>query len=98
MDINIFYICNNISIYISKCKRALVVNFMDNRIGNINMKRQLIESCRKAIEDGRCLGCTALEDENFIGNINCKYSKIPTVQESIKQIKINLGIQEKIEL
>ena len=71
---------------------------MDNRIGNIDMKRQLIESCRKAIEDGRCLGCTALEDENFIGNINCKYSKIPTVQESIKQIKINLGIQEKIEL
>ena len=71
---------------------------MDNRIRNINMKRQLIESCRKAIEDGKCLGCTALEDENFIGNINCKYSKIPTAQESIKQIKINLGIQEKIKL
>ena len=98
MDINIFYICNNISFYISKCKCTLVVNFMDSRIGNIVMKRQLIESCRKAIENSRCLGCTALEDENFIGNINCKYSKIPTVQESIKQIKINLGIQEKIEL
>lgn len=54
--------------------------------------------CKKAIEDGRCLGCTALADENFIGNINCEYSKISTAKESIKQIKINLGIQEKIEL
>lgn len=71
---------------------------MDNRVGNITMERQLIESCRKAIESGRCLGCTALEDEKFIGNINCEYSKIPTAQESIKQIKINLGIQEKMKL
>ena len=71
---------------------------MDNRIGNVVMKRQLIESCKKAIESGRCLGCTALEDENFIGNINCEYSKIPTAQESIKQIKINSRIQEKIKL
>lgn len=92
------YICYYISFYISKCKCALVVNYMDNRVGNITMKRQLIESCRKAIEDGRCLGCTALEDENFIGNINCEYSKIPTAQESIKQIKTNLGIQEKMKL
>ena len=98
MDNSVFYIHNNISSYISKCKCALVVNFMDNRIGNIDMKRQLIESCRKAIESGRCLGCTALGDENFIGNINCKYSKIPTAQESIRQIKMNLGIQEKMKL
>ena len=98
MDFDILYICNNIIIYISKCKCTLVINFVDNRIGNVVMKRQLIESCRKAIEDGRCLGCTALEDEKFVGNVNCKYSKIPTAQESIKQIKINLGIQEKIKL
>lgn len=58
------------------------------------MKKQLIESCRKAIESGRCLGCTALENEDFIGNINCEYNKIPTAKESIKQIKLNLGIEE----
>lgn len=56
--------------------------------------KQLIESCRKAIDNGICLGCQALEDPNFIGNINCKYGKIPTVEESIRQIKINLGIEE----
>lgn len=58
------------------------------------MKKQLIESCRKAIESGRCLGCTALENEDFIGNINCEYNQIPTAKESIKQIKLNLGIEE----
>lgn len=98
MDFILVCIYYNISFYISKCKCALAINSLDNRIGNINMKRQLIENCRKAIESGRCLGCTALEDENFTGNTNCKYSKIPTAQESIKQIKINLGIQEKMKL
>ena len=47
---------------------------------------ELINSCRKAIESGRCLGCQALEDKNFRGNPNCEYSKIPTAQESINQI------------
>lgn len=51
---------------------------------------ELIESCQKAIESGRCLGCTALEQFSFKGNPNCKYSKTPTAQESIKQIKLNL--------
>ena len=50
--------------------------------------KQLIESCRKAIDNGICLGCQALENENFAGNINCKYGKIPTAEESIRQIKI----------
>lgn len=94
MDDIIFYIHNNISFYISKCKCALAINFMDNGVGNIIMKKQLIESCRKAIESGRCLGCTALENEDFIGNINCEYNQIPTAKESIKQIKLNLGIEE----
>ena len=53
--------------------------------------QELIESCRKAIESGRCLGCQALEDYNFRGNSNCKYSKLPSAEESIEQIKLNLG-------
>ena len=56
---------------------------------------QLIESCKKAIEIGLCLGCQALEDVNFKGDPNCIHSKIPSAEESIKQIKLNLGIQEK---
>ena len=51
---------------------------------------QLIEKCAKAIADGRCLGCTACGEENFVGNPNCIYSKTPSAEESIKQIKINL--------
>lgn len=51
---------------------------------------ELIESCRKAIEKGECLGCQALENSNFEGNKNCIYGKASTVEESIKQIKINL--------
>ena len=47
---------------------------------------ELLESCKKAITEGRCLGCTALENINFKGNPNCEYSKE------------NLGIQEKLEL
>lgn len=60
--------------------------------------KQLLESCRKAIEDGRCLGCQALENENFVGNINCIYSKIPSAQESINKIHKNLGIGEQMKL
>ena len=41
----------------------------------------LTESCKIALNKGRCLGCTALEDINFTGNPNCKYSRIPTAQE-----------------
>lgn len=48
---------------------------------------QLIEKCAKAIAENRCVGCQTLEDTNFVGNPNCIYSKIPTSQESIKQIK-----------
>lgn len=60
--------------------------------------KQLIESCRKAIEENRCLGCQALENENFIGNKDCEYSKTRTAEESIKQIYINLGIGEQMKL
>ena len=56
---------------------------------------ELINSCKKAIENRKCLGCQALEDKNFRGNPNCRYSKIPTAQESIKQIKLNLGMEKE---
>lgn len=35
--------------------------------------KPLIESCRKALEEEKCLGCQALEDDDFIGNPNCIY-------------------------
>ena len=58
----------------------------------------LIESCKRAIESGRCLGCQALEDINFKGNNDCIYNKTPSAEKSIEKIKINLGIQEKMEI
>lgn len=58
---------------------------------------QLIESCRKALASGRCLGCTALENPNFIGNVNCKYGQHPSAKQSIEQIKLNLGIKEALK-
>ena len=48
--------------------------------------QELIESCKKVIESGICLGCQALEDYNFKGNPNCKYSK----ENSGKQERIKL--------
>ena len=33
---------------------------------------ELIEPCKSAIKEGKCLGCQALEQINFIGNKNCK--------------------------
>ena len=57
---------------------------------------ELIDSCKKAIEDGRCLGCTALENPSFRGNPNCEYGRTPTAKESIEKIHRILGVQEKI--
>ena len=56
----------------------------------------IIESCQKAIEQGRCLGCTALENPCFRGNKDCEYGKKPTAKESINTIYKILGVQEKI--
>lgn len=56
--------------------------------------KQLIESCRKAIEENRCLGCQALENENFVGNIDCEYSKTRAAEESIKQIHKKIGVEK----
>lgn len=40
-------------------------------MGNIKYP-PLIEPCKSAIKEGRCTGCQALEDKNFVGNRNCK--------------------------
>ena len=56
---------------------------------------ELIKECKKTIESGRCLGCTALEDINFRGNLNCEFNKIPSAQQSIEQIFKNLGVERK---
>lgn len=53
----------------------------------------LIPSCKKAIEESKCLGCTALENSQFLGNVNCEYSKIkPVENERLKgeQLKWNI--------
>ena len=59
---------------------------------------ELIESCKKAIKNRRCLGCTALEDYSFKGNSNCKFGKTLTVQESIEIIHRNLGMGEQMKI
>ena len=59
---------------------------------------ELIESCKKAIAEGRCLGCVALADINFRGNPNCEFSRIPNAEESILKIKNILGVQERIKI
>ena len=40
-----------------------------------------------------CLGCMRLEDPSFTGTNECEYAK-----DTIQQIKVILGIQEKIKL
>ena len=59
---------------------------------------ELIESCKRAIAENRCLGCQALENLSYAGNPNCEYSKVPSSKESIRNIKETLGIQEKLEI
>ena len=54
----------------------------------------LIESCKKAIANGWCLGCQALENPTFAGNPNCQYGKCQSVEKSINDIKRILGMQE----
>lgn len=47
---------------------------------------QLKDPCKSAITNGWCLGCQAMEDENFIGDPNCRFNKRPTAKESINLI------------
>lgn len=59
------------------------------------MYKDLINECKNAISSGRCLGCTALENPNFIGNPNCEFCKLPNAKQSINQIFKNLGVERK---
>ena len=56
---------------------------------------ELEEPCKSAIEREICTGCNLLELPYFRSKKDCKYSKIPTVQESIDQIFKNLGVDRK---
>lgn len=71
------------------------------------MYSRLIKSCEEAIKNEWCLGCQALEDSNFRGRYNCKYSYPPETKKSKESIieihkildkKENLGIQERIKI
>ena len=59
--------------------------------------RELKEPCKSAIKNNKCLGCTGLAEENWREPVNCQYARTPSVQESLNQIWINLGVQEKIK-
>ncbi len=60
--------------------------------------QQLIPSCEKAIKEGICTGCQALENPYYRGNPNCRYSKIPTAQEYINEIHKILGMGEQMRI
>ena len=51
--------------------------------------QELIERCKKAITEQRCLGCVGLAEKDWIPPERCPY--LPSAEESIKQIKLNLG-------
>ncbi len=53
----------------------------------------LIPSCKKALQEQICLGCQALENPGFNGEPNCEFNKVPTVNECIEQIHMNLGMK-----
>lgn len=55
------------------------------------MYKPLEEPCKSAIVKGYCTGCNRLENLDFVGDPNCKYSKPPTAEDYIKQIRMNLG-------
>ena len=59
---------------------------------------ELTENCKRAIAENRCLGCTALEDNNFRGNPNCRYSKLPTAKDSLKIIKENIQLEVTLDV
>lgn len=50
---------------------------------------ELIENCKKAIANNRCLGCVGLAEKDWTPPIKCPY--LPSAEGSIEQIKLNLG-------
>lgn len=58
--------------------------------------QQLIPNCEKAIKEEICTGCQALENSYYRGNSNCRYSKMPTAEESIEEIHKILRMGEQM--
>ena len=55
--------------------------------------KELIPSCKKALQEQICLGCVRLENPNFTGDENCVHNQKLTVDDCIKQIYKNLGVK-----
>ena len=56
---------------------------------------ELIENCKRAIAENRCLGCVGLAEKDWILPKKCPY--LPSAEKSIKQIKLNLRNGEKMK-
>ena len=56
---------------------------------------ELIENCKRAIAENRCLGCVGLAEKDWIPPKKCPY--LPSAEESIKQINLNLRNGEKMK-
>lgn len=39
------------------------------------MRKEIEEPCKSAIAEGRCLGCSKLELDEFKGDKECKYGR-----------------------
>ena len=57
--------------------------------------KELKDPCKTLIEKELCLGCNKLELPDFQGDIKCTHAKNPTAEESIKQIKLILGVKSE---
>lgn len=53
---------------------------------------ELKEPCRSAITNGKCLGCVGMAESDWQEPTKCPY--LPSALESIKQIKLNLGMEK----
>lgn len=56
--------------------------------------KELILSCKKALQEQRCLGCVRLENPDFVGDENCQNIKTPTAKECLDIIYKNLGVKQ----
>lgn len=54
--------------------------------------KELKEPCKSSIANNKCLGCAGLAEEDWKEPDRCPYA--PTVEKSIEQIKLNLGMEK----
>lgn len=59
---------------------------------------ELEEPCKSAIAKGICTGCNLLELPYFRSKKDCKYAKQPSAEESIRECKKILGIQQEMKI